>query len=145
ADLPADDPLLFELVAGGVDVCRTLTVVAPGPFVVEDINAPLVAFDAPNAPSIPSQQAYLLDRTGVPDFIEVFVDGDATLLNCSETDNTCTAVEITLCAFAFSGAPTGGFLYEDPVVLEVGTQSYDELFEAFEAILDTTWIVTDGS
>ncbi len=133
-------PALLVMRAGGEPACvevyddtdRIYDIPSPDHYYVE--------FNSLRPDTVPEASAYELQARGVPGFIDVYIDGYVYPANCAGL--RCTDVRFVLCGKADPDSPTGEFNYETQVVLSVGTQRYDEYFDAATAYyIDTIWRV----
>lgn len=133
-------PALLVMRAGGEPACVE---VYDDTDRIYDIPSPdhyYVAYNSLRPDTVPEAAAYELQARGVPGFIDVYVDGYVYPANCDGL--RCTDVRFVLCGQARADAPTGEFNYETQIVMSVGTQKYNEYFDAATAYyIDTIWRV----
>src|SRR5574341_827107 len=126
--VPANSAVVIEITAGDPPVCQTVNWTMPNRFQVDNITAPIVPFDSANPQNVSGRDAFRMFRTFVPEFIDVKIQGNLTPGGCNESDHTCLTVTFELCASAPSSAPTGGSEYRQNITLQVGTQSYNQMY-----------------
>lgn len=125
--------LTFTLNPGKPAVCQTITASTAGVFHVDTTTQDIKSFDAANPGSVVNQRAFKQDRSQVPTFVGVEVDGPMKPAQCSDSDKSCHAVTMKLCLAAGADAPTGGSDYSVNIIYGIGTQSYDQFFEETKA------------
>lgn len=120
----------FEVLAGGPEVCNTVTVVFNGKFHVDSKTGDLLPFDNITPNDEVKRQAYKFELPGFPSYFKVTPSGNAKPAQCEASENVCQALTLKLCGQATADAPTGGWEYTGfSVTLIVGTQSYDVFYE----------------
>jgi hypothetical protein len=136
----ASGAIRFNPAAGGAPQCQTFTWVTPARFGVDNPPEPYQPFDTANAGSIMRQRAFFFDRPEVPQFFNVYIQGNITPAGCT-SDSTCSSITMTMCATAAANAPVGGFEYEQNVQLRLGIQSYTTFYEDFRVTIPTVFQV----
>ena len=117
--------LTLEVPVSGED-CQEITWMMSNRFSVPSIDATISPFNSTNPGSVASAHAYRLLRGDIPQFTDTYVSGNVETGQCRDSDNTCQTVKMTLCITALANALTG--LYPSTVTIQVGTQSYDQLY-----------------
>jgi hypothetical protein len=141
ATTDSTDDLNFVLNPGATAICRTFTIVTTGAFHVDSTTADIRPYNATDPSSVPDQDAFKLDRSAVPTFLDVKVDGNLKPAQCNDSDKSCKAVTFKLCVSAGSDSPTGGSEYIKDVIISIGVQSYNNFYEEAQAVLKTTFKV----
>jgi hypothetical protein len=135
------DPNYFTLNPGATPICRTFTVATAGDYHVTSTTGDIKPFNTTDPASVSEQDAYQFDRSTVPTFIDVKVDGNAKPAQCDDASKTCKQVTFKICAGAGGDAPTGGTEYVRDVIVKLGTQSFDQFFQETTATLKLTFKV----
>lgn len=120
----------FEVLAGGPEVCNTVTVVMNGQFHVDSKTADILPFDDVTPHDEVRRQAFKYELPGFPTYFKVKPSGNAKPGQCSASENICQSLTLKLCGQATADAPTGGWEYTGfSINIIVGTQSYDVFYE----------------
>jgi len=138
---PASSGLSYEVKPGAAAECDPVTVGMSGAFTVDSIGQEVKPFDTLSPEDEVGVLVFKYDRTQVPAFLDIHVQGNGTPGQCSDTDKTCRSLKVTLCVGAAADAPTGGSEYAKSIVFSVGRQSYNQFFQETSGSLATVFKV----
>ncbi len=133
---------LWSMVAGEVGVCKTITYATNQPYQVSSSSVTFVPFETDRPDEVAAANAYIVERAGVPAFVNVYLDGGIKPAGCN-AENVCTLASLTLCASAPASATTGAYIYDAPLQIRIGTQAYSNFYDMAYISIPTEWQVLD--
>lgn len=133
---------LWSMVAGEPGVCKTITYATNQPYQVSSPSVTFVPFETDRPDEVASAAAFIIERAGVPGFVNVYIDGGIKPAGCN-AENICTLASMTLCASAPSSATTGAYIYDAPLRIRIGKQAYSNFYDEAYIPVPTEWQVLD--